>query len=140
MYVSNDPQLSGLLSKVRKAIHKVIPRELSPTRMLEKMQKDKQEKAALKLEAEETARAAANKVAEAETAAQVAILQANALPSQPTQTFPLVENSFGPANPATMLPTSAPATASDNTAIYVGLGALGVLGAVLLLTRKGSRK
>jgi hypothetical protein len=140
--------IAGLFSKVRKALHKLSPKELSPTRMLEDSQKKKAKTAADKIAASEAQRAAANEEAAAATAAQIAAMQSvfpNAAGSGfqapgVTQPFALTEYGSAGMNPVPQFnpgaPTASAAPAPDNTVLYVGAGALGLLGVYLLLGRK----
>lgn len=67
-------QLGGTLTKVRKFLHKFAPRELSPTRMLEKYATDTKKKGAAKLAAVATTSNAKNAAADAVLAQQLAKL------------------------------------------------------------------
>ncbi len=149
MYVSgpnNSQQLSGWFSKVRKAIHKLAPRELSPTLMIKHSKAQAAKVKALETTVSETQRVAANEVANAQTQAQVDVLKAQTLPPasvtpgfsipRPVAQFPLTEFSDSRSTPAAPIAPTAPATPEDNTALYVGLGAVGLLGLYFLTGKK----
>jgi hypothetical protein len=151
MYVPNNPsQLSGIFSKIKKKIDKVLPKELSPTRIIKSAAKRKATIKNLKTQVSETQRAAANEVENVKTAAAVEVLQAKATPSvssvaapnfsipSPTPAFSLNESVPAQMNPVASVAPTAPtsAVASDNTALYVGIGAAGLLGLYFLMGKR----
>ena len=71
---------SDTLKKVRKVVHKIFPRELSPSRMLEKYVTDAKNKAAAKLTNLTNASVTANEKADAATVSRIATLQLQTLP------------------------------------------------------------
>lgn len=141
-YRTTVGDLGSWLSKVRKAIHKLAPRELSPTLMLKHQAAQKAKVKALETQVSETQRQAANAVENVKTDAAVQILQAKAAPTpssvaapgfstpSPVQPFMLTESQ--PSQLAPSAPIAAPAApADDKTMLYVGLGAAALLGLVL---------
>lgn len=104
MYV-RDPQLEGFsetLAKVRKAVHKIFPRELSPTRLAEKYGADAKKKGAARLAKVAAISAEHSTAADAALTSQIALLDA-ALPDEIAADFP------APAAPKkTALPAWAP--------------------------------
>jgi len=150
---NNPQQLSGVFSKLRKAVHKLIPRELSPMLMIKHSKAQAAKVKALETQVSETQRQAANEVQNVKTDAQVKILQAQSLPSAttpggiapgfsiptPTQQFPLTEFVPSQSTPVAPLAPTAPSSAvapTDNTALYVGLGAAGLLGLFFFMGKR----
>lgn len=150
MYIptNNPQQLSGIFSKIRKAVHKLIPRELSPTLMIKHSKAQAAKVKALETQVSETQRAASNEVANAQTQARVDVLKATASPAAiapgfsiptPTQQFPLTEFVPSQSIPVAPVATTAPPSAvapNDNTALYVGLGAAGLLGLFFFMGKR----
>jgi hypothetical protein len=78
---SRDAQLGdwkSTLKKVRKVVHSIFPRELSPSRMLEKYASDTKKKATAKITNLSSASATANATADAATSSKIATLQLTA--------------------------------------------------------------
>jgi hypothetical protein len=71
------------LKKVRKVVHSIFPRELSPSRMLEKYASDTKKKAAKKISDATAKSIAANASADAASSARIATLQLQTLPAVP---------------------------------------------------------
>lgn len=118
--------LGGTIADIRKAIHKVIPRELSPTRLLEKFATDTKKKGAAKLQAVSDDADARDAAAQASYDAQIANIQALA--------------NVAPAISAP-LPFAAPPPAvrpARNYLPYVVGGAVLLL--MLALAAKGNRR
>lgn len=116
--VSTLGSFGSFLKKFRKIVHNTMPRELSPTRLLEKMGVDQKKKGDAKIATIKTktaADAAAFDAQQATVKKQLAALNSPAIPT------------------AAPIATSAPAT--DNTMLYAGVAALAI-GAALLLRRK----
>ncbi len=142
-----DPSLSGLWDKIQKVGYKLtkwIPRELSPTKMLKHSAKQKGKVTALQTALIQSEAGSADAVAQAQTDAQLKILQA-AQPSTaapgasfavptPTQSFPLYEQNPAQFAPVASVASNAAPVEEDNTVLYVGLGAAALLG-VYLVTR-----
>ncbi len=152
-YRATVEPLSGIFSKIKKIVKKITPKELSPIRMLKDSAKKKATITALKHELEVTKADAASQVADAQIANQIAKIQSLAPTTAPTpgasfgvpaptQAFQLTESAPVPysspmpqqffAPTASASPTASAQAAppeEDNTALYVGLGLLG-LGAV----------
>lgn len=133
MYTSRDPQLGGffdVLKKVRKTLHKYAPRELSPTRLLEKYQTDSARKANAKQA--KVATDAANQIAQIGAQAKANLAAASSgVPSS------------GLASSATSAAgTSATnnlAPQSDNTILYVAAAGVGLVLLVALTKKKGRK-
>lgn len=155
MYVTNDAQLGGLWDKITKAAHKInkmLPRELSPTRMVKHSTKQKVKVKQLQTAVSEANRAAMNAIAEGETAKQVAAITASTPINQgatnPAPVLPIVDSAaFAPpvntAQPLTFNdPSQVPASVAAmsqpegmSTAMMVGIGVAALAG-IYLLTRK----
>jgi LPXTG-motif cell wall-anchored protein len=120
--------LKSFFKKSRDLVHKFIPRELSPTRMLEKYSSDNQKKGDAKLASIKSKTANDAKLFEANQK-KIAALNASLSSALPGA------NSFA-ANSA---PSANNAPATDNTWLYAGAAALAV-GAVLLVLKKKKRK
>lgn len=122
-----------LITKVRKVLHKPVPRELSPTRMAEKYGADAKKKGAAKLAKVGVESAAKNEQADAVLAAQLETLQA-ALPGavQPASLAPL---------PVVSAPkTVQTAPVSSWLAWWPWLAGVAVVGGVAYLLAKRNRK
>lgn len=144
-YRATVEPLSGILSKVKKALYKITPKELDPHRMRRDLQKTKAQVAKLKAEAAGVQREAATQVADAQNQARIDVLKATVLPGtspapganfsvpSPTQPFALTEQVPTSTAPGAPVESAAPAE-TDKTAFYVGLGLLG-LGATYLFMR-----
>jgi hypothetical protein len=122
---------SETLAKVRKAVHKIFPRELSPSRMAEKFGSDAKKKAAKKIataQIESETHAAAN---DALLKRQLDVLQA-AMPVSgvvlPFDTMPH-DTSFAPT---ATVPVAAPSILVKAAPWLLGAGAL----VILLRSRK----
>ncbi len=137
--------VDGIFSKIRKTLHKLAPRELSPTLMFKHNAAQKAKVKALQTQVSETQRQAANEVENVKTQAAVDVLKATATPAasnfsvpSPTMSFALPSQlpaQFSPVAQFAPPSSSTPAAPEDNTALYVGLGAAALLGVYLL--RKG---
>ncbi len=113
------------LKKVRDTVHKIFPRELSPTRLMEKMQTDKKKKDAAKLTKLASSADAANAAADASLAMKISQLQATALPGPLSlQTPQAGENPEAPL-----------AYQTDSNYLPYVIGAAGLL-ALLLVARR----
>lgn len=142
-YRTTVGDVGGIISKIRKAIHKLAPRELSPTLMLKHQAAQKAKVKALQTQVSETQRQAANAVENVKTDAAVQILQAKAAPTSaaapgfsvpsPTPQFMLTESAPTSVSPSAPIAASAPSV-EDKTTLYVGLGAAALLG-LFLYTR-----
>ena len=140
-YRASLGDVGGVLSKIRKAIHKLAPRELSPTLMFKHNAAQKAKVKALETTVSETQRQAANDVENVKTTAAVQVLQAKAAPGafsipSPSQSFALPSEQpmqFSPV-PQFVAPTSAAPSApsEDKTTLYVGIGVAALLGVFLL--------
>ena len=141
-YRASLGDVGGVFSKIRKAIHKLAPRELSPTLMFKHNAAQKAKVKALQTQVSETQRQAANEVENVKTDAAVQILQAKSTPAfsvpSPTPAFALPS-----AQPAQFSPvaqfappaanaSAASAPAEDNTTLYAGIGVAALLGVYLL--------
>lgn len=133
-YRASLGDLGSWLSKVRKAIHKLAPRELSPTLMFKHNAAQKAKLKAMETTVSETQRQAANQVENVKTDAAVQILKAKAatpafsIPG-PTQPFTLTESAPTSVTPAAPIAKETPP--EDKTTLYVGLGVAGLLGLML---------
>jgi len=129
MYVS-DPQLGdwkSTLKKVRDVVHKFIPRELSPTRMIEKWGTDQKKKGDAKTVAISHM---ADESQAALDAAQVSLAQVQAAgAAPPAMNF---QNPATPVNPSGNLPVAA----SDPPYLLYGAAGIAALALILLVTRK----
>lgn len=117
------------LKKVRDTVHKIFPRELSPTRLMEKYVVDQKKKGAAKLTKVATSMDAANAAADASLAAKLSQLQ-TALPGPASFSTP--ETAATPGAPIAL------STSSEGIAEYLPylLGAGGLLLVVLVASRK----
>lgn len=112
------------LKKVRDTVHKIFPRELSPSRMLEKYASDTKKKTAARGAAVVSKSAAANAAADTALQKKLDALTATIVPGGSALAF-----TSPPQN------TSASAPASDPPYLALGLGA----GALVLLWFMASR-
>lgn len=86
---ARDGQLGdwkSTLAKVRKSVHRIFPRELSPTRMLEKYASDTKKKSAAKLSTLQSASDARNAADDEALAKKIQTLELTALPPSSSQT------------------------------------------------------
>jgi len=120
------------LKKVRDTVHKIFPRELSPSRMLEKVASDQKKKLAKRANTLVATSEKANADADAATSARIASLQLQALPSV-SSFSPISANADQPVFDA---PAKTKAAEKDYTGFLL-FGAL-ALGGVLYVIR--SRK
>lgn len=134
MYSREQVQLGGffddakkLHNKVRKAIHKVIPRELSPTRLLDKYVADTKKKNAAKVAKTSGASERANIAADAATSARIATLQLQALPA--VTSFAADQPTFEASPPAKV---KKPFDATP----YLWLGAFALAGALYVIRKR----
>ena len=120
----------SFIKKTRDLVHKAFPRELSPTRMLEKYASDTKKKNAAKLAKVATQSEAANAAADASTQARITALQTQALPV-------FAMNATSKMTP--QVPEAASIPASDVQTDWVSYGAIAavVLGAVIVFSRRG---
>ncbi len=127
-----NTQLGGFmdeLTKVRKFVHKFIPRELSPTRMLEKYASDSKKKAAAKLTTANAASTSKNASADAALSKKIATLQLQTLPAIPGVTSLAADKIDQPTFNA---PIAKAATPTDFTP-YLWLAAFGLAGALYVI-------
>jgi len=118
------------LKKVRKVVHSIFPRELSPSRMLEKYASDTKKKAAKSISAATDKSVAANNAADAANSARIARLQLQTLPNLPgvatmNADQPVFENASPPAKSKQEV---------DYTP-YLWLGAFALAGALFAIRR-----
>ena len=125
---------SETLAKVRKEVHKIFPRELSPTRLAEKYGADAKKKGAKKLAAVGTVSDANNAAADAALAAQLETIR-KAAPS--ATGLPLV--SSAPKSDPFASVTAAAAPASYPPWLPGAAVAIAAVGAAFLLS-KGKRR
>jgi hypothetical protein len=116
---------ASTIAKIRKAVHKIFPRELSPTRMAEKYASDAKKKGAKKLAAVSIESDARNKAGDELLQRQMATLQA-AIPGLAPGAVPSGLLPFGPIDnlPA---PTAPAVPARNLTPWIVGGGLLAVI-------------
>lgn len=114
---------SDVLKKVRKKVHSIFPRELSPTRMIEKWGTDQKKKSDAKI-AKIHADSAAASAAIANTAPAAAISQLAASAS----------------GPSPLSPMSAPVPSGEGLSPWILPAALGVGALALLLMFTGKKK
>lgn len=117
-----NPGVGGFMDvvkKIRKVVHSIAPRELSPSRMLEKYQSDQAKKVKAKLASNSAKQAAELNKIKADSLAQI---KADA--AVPVQSSGLVP-----------VATNAP---TDNSPIYMAAAVGGLL--LILLAAKGKKK
>lgn len=122
---------SETLAKVRKAVHKIFPRELSPTRLAEKYASDAKKKGAKKLAAVSVKSDATNAAADAALAAQLETIR-KAVPA--SVGLPLV-TSAPKSDPFASVASQAAAPETNYTPWIIG-GALAVGAAFILFGGK----
>lgn len=129
MYPQAQPlgDWKSFLKKTRDVVHKAFPRELSPSRMLEKYASDTKKKSARKLSTLRVASDAKNAADDAALAKKIAALESIALPSSAPKSIPL-------SNPPASAGASAPDT-TPNTMLLAGLFSAGAL-AIYFMARK----
>lgn len=114
------------LKKARDIVHKAFPRELSPSRMLEKYASDTKKKSAAKLSTLQSASDVKNATDDAALANKIKNLEMTALPSSSPKSIPF---------PGGSASASAPNPTLD-TAIVAGLLGVGALALYFLALRK----
>jgi hypothetical protein len=127
------------LKKVRDTVHKIFPRELSPSRMLEKVASDQKKKLAKRASTLLATSEKANADANVATSKRIAALQLQALPSV-SALNPISMNADQPTFDA---PATVKKAAEKDYTGFLLFGAL-ALGGVLYVIRtrhgRGSRK
>lgn len=118
----------SFIKKTRDIVHKAFPRELSPSRMLEKYAADTKKKAATKLSKLTSASDAKNAAADAALTMKIQNLESVALPSSAPKSIP-----FPAASPGSV--ASAPDT-TPNTLMLVGMFGAGALAIYFVSRRK----
>jgi lipoprotein-anchoring transpeptidase ErfK/SrfK len=113
------------LKKVRKVVHSIFPRELSPSRMLEKYASDTKKKAAKTINAATDKSAALNLAADSDVSKRIATLQLQTLPITTDQ--PTFE---------TNVPAPAKPKAETDYTPYLWLGAFALAGALYVIRRR----
>lgn len=123
----------SFIKKTRDIVHKAFPRELSPSRMLEKYAADTKKKAATKLSKLASASDTKNAADDAALAKKIATLESMALPSSAPKSIPFSAASAMGTSPGTV--ASAPDT-TPNTLMLAGLFGAGALAIYFLSRRK----
>jgi len=116
------------LKKVRDTVHKIFPRELSPSRMLEKVASDQKKKLAKRANTLLASSEKANADANVATSKRIAALQLQALPSVSA----LNPISMSADQPTFDAPAKAKAAEKDYTGFLL-FGALALAGALYVI-------
>jgi MYXO-CTERM domain-containing protein len=112
------------LKKVRKVVHSIFPRELSPSRMLEKYASDTKKKAAKSINTATDKSTALNLAADSDVSKRIATLQLQTLPMTDQPTFE-----------ANVTPPAKARAESDFTP-YLWVGAFALAGAFFVIRRR----
>lgn len=129
MYTGNEQlgDWKSFIKKTRDIVHKAFPRELSPSRMLEKYASDTKKKSAAKLSTLQSASDVKNAADDVALAKKIQNLEASALPSSAPKSIPFPSLVKGTV-------ASAPDT-TPNTVLLAGLFGAGAL-AIYFFARK----